>query len=69
MKITPSCRWTARRAGGLFFGLRYDFVMSLRGVDTFPVLHWKLSTLSIGFIFFQINLDFEWGHHTEDDGC
>ncbi len=69
MKIRPSARWTARRAGGLFLGLRIHFFAGLCDPSQCPMIHWRRVGAAIGFGPFTINLDFDWGHHTEDDGC
>lgn len=69
MKIQPAFKLTARRAGGLFLGLRLHFPCSLVEYDRSPAVHWRRIDISVGLIFWTLYTSIDYGHHTQDDGC
>lgn len=60
MKITPRFNWTARRAGGLFVGLRYSFPCSMIETEDDADVRFTQVWLSIGFGPFTLHLDFSY---------
>lgn len=54
MRVEPHIRWNARRAGGLFLGVRYSFPCSVFGED---FSHFTLRTLQLGFLLFTVSFE------------
>ena len=66
MRIEPHIRWTARRAGGLFLGVRYSFPCSVCGeLSKDGALHFTLQTLQLGFILFTVSFEIVTDVHYE----
>jgi len=59
----------ARRAGGLFLGVRLHFPVSFRTTSCFPTIHWREVPITVGFLFWELDIEVKWGHHVEEDGC
>lgn len=63
MRVTPRFSWTARKAGGLFLGLRLSFPCSVYepgkpGEE--DAVRFTQMWLSIGFVLFTLHLDFNY---------
>lgn len=69
MKLTrPSVRRSARKAGGLFVGIRYSFPCGMCS-EVFPMTHWQSSGVCIGLLLWTFSFNIEWGHCQHEDGC
>lgn len=65
MKIKLKPKWHCRKHGGLFLGMRMDFPLHLVGEfdrEAQEWESWKTLSFSFGFLFFSVNVDFEYGH-------
>lgn len=55
MKIRPTVKWTCRNSGGIFFGVRYHFPISVVEFDS--DFRATVRQLSIGFGPFTVQFD------------
>lgn len=55
MKIYPRVLWTARRAGGLFFGLRFSFPVRCIMDDGVEA---DIANLLVGLVFITVDIEF-----------
>lgn len=59
MRVAVRFRWHARKAGGLFLGLRVSFpVRVLYGVDTFGGIEADYFPVQLGLLVMSIEADF-----------
>jgi hypothetical protein len=68
MRIIPRFKWTARKAGGLFVGLRYSFPCTLIEMNPATEAEVRLTQvwLSIGFGPCTLHLDFQYNFRKAD---
>lgn len=62
MRIIPHFKWNARKAGGLFVGLKYSFPCTMIEMDPATEGEVRLTQvwLSIGFGLFTVHIDFQY---------
>lgn len=57
-RIETQWRKIARNGGGLFIGIRWHFPVNL--VSENGAISWTQQTISVGFVFWQFDVDFNY---------